>query len=160
MLQLWSLSHLVSHSLITPLGVSHLILHPSWILYDDANYHSPVSNGVHPHDLWIFAIVIWWMHKEPLLMQPACPLPCLPARSLLSYRPGGGGSMAVDGGGWMVGLSAVGRPKQLDMNWALTKRSPVVVPLKDFKPLRVKTNFMGVVTSKFRLWRIIISTCF
>ena len=78
MLQLWSLSHLVSHSLITPLGVSHLILHPSWILYDDANYHSPVSNGVHPHDLWIFAIVIWWMHKEPLLMQPACPVPCLP----------------------------------------------------------------------------------
>ena len=45
-------------TVITPLGVSHLKLHPSWILYDDANYHSPVSNGVHPHDLWIFAIVI------------------------------------------------------------------------------------------------------
>lgn len=32
--QLWSLSHLWSHSLITPRGASHLKLHPSWILYE------------------------------------------------------------------------------------------------------------------------------
>lgn len=71
--KLWSLSHLRSHSLITPRGASHLKLHPSWILYDDANYRATAPpqprfkwRFAHPHDLWIFAIVPWWMHKAPL----------------------------------------------------------------------------------------------